>query len=179
MRSSTGRDRLFPTHDNPTTCMRTRSAIRSFSWPSCISGWGGLLRETSLRSPELAPTCSPREENSTPQLPAPPALPLPPWRVRLSHLGNPWMTPPRPHGEHDGKPLPWPFPVVCPQKLRGTVSQYAPQIMQQSSHVTTVRLSRCSLSILQDSLTKFEPRSKPRRLSHARVASSPSPQRTC
>lgn len=50
------------------------------------------------------------------------------------------------------------------------MSQYTPQIMQQSSHVTTVRLFICMLSILQDSLTKFEPRSKPSCLSHARVA---------
>lgn len=129
---------FFPSHDTQQHAIRQRSAIRSFSWPRCIED-GAVFSAKRHGGPELVATCSPREEDSTPGSTSSPTFPhggggLPTWGI----LGRPHHAP---TASTTAKPR-WSVPVVCPRELRGIVSQYAPQIMQQSFHVTIVRLSR-------------------------------------
>lgn len=181
MRSSTGRDRVFSIPRHPATCMRQRSAIRSISWPSCLE-MGRLLRETSLR-PRIGPELFPARGTLDARLhPALQALPLPPWRAACppgEPLGDPTGTPRRARRQAPA------MAVSCrlPGELRVLVSQDAPQIMQQSSHVTMLLLVQ-RLGSLDPAFgvlsTKSEPRLEPSLSGiHGRSWMIPQPQRTC
>lgn len=138
MRSSTGRDRVFPIprHQNNVHAAAISHSVlflAELRWR-----WGGLVRETSLR-PRIGPDLFPARSTLDARLH--PALPLPPWRAACppgEPLDDPTGTPRRARRQAPANA------VSCrlPGELRGLVSQGAPQIMQQSSHVTILCLAQ-------------------------------------